>query len=215
MAVATDGNHQPSALYSIDLHDTTSLQGLIDFSIQNQIAIGVVLSPHAGLCTTQRRLVLKNVTAEKIMDGLLRHSGYIWTFDKGVFVISPKSMPASSEQILHLRYPSFKSPETTLQGLGIVLSSSINSALDPNAGSAFSILSSSDSKTIKPVSLENVTVEQIANHIVSLNGKGAWILDPNPYESGKSGKSVLHIYGYEDDARVLRNLPCPTQAQIQ
>jgi hypothetical protein len=80
IAVATEGNHQPSALYSIDLHDTTSFQGLIDFSIQNQIAIGVMLSPQAGLCTTQRRLVLKNVTAQKIMDGLLRALGLYMDF---------------------------------------------------------------------------------------------------------------------------------------
>lgn len=214
-SVAIDGNQARSTLFSVDLHNVTSLQGLIGFSVQNRIAIGIVLTPKPGLCGTLKRLALTNVTVRRIMDGLLNHSGYTWSYDNGVFVIRPRSIPASSEHILRLRYPVFKSSETTFQGLGITLSGSILSTLEPDAGYAASVLSSSESRKVKPFTLENVTVEQIADYIVGLDGKGAWILAPDPYDAIKGGKNGLRIYGYEDDARALKGLSCPIEPQLQ
>ena len=211
-ATRDDKPAQPAG-FSIDYQNTTALQALIDFSVRNQIPIGIVLVSDSGLCAPRERLAMKNAPAEKIMDSLLVNSGYAWSNNDGVFVIKPKVVPETSDRVLRLKYPRFKSTATTLQGLGIVLSGLIRSSLE-SGGYATSILSSSDSTTVKPFTLENVTVEEIANYIVRLNGKGAWILEPNPYESGQVKKGRLQIYGYGDDAGSLKSLSCPAQAKL-
>ena len=193
-------------LFSIDLQDTTILQGLVDFSLQNRLPIGIVLSDNPGLCHPQRKLTLKDVTAEKIVDSMLQDSGYRWSLENGVFVVKPISTSGLPNRVLQLKYSRFESMNTTMQGLGVLLSSYIQSSLEPEKGYAGNILASSESARIKPFVLENSTVEQIANHIVSRDDKGAWILRTAPQK--ESGNVRVEIYGYKDDAQILRKLPC-------
>jgi hypothetical protein len=54
-----------------------------------------------------------------------------------------------------------------------------------------------------------VTVKQIANNIVSLDGKGVWILYPIPEATSQiAAVRRLYIYGYSDDSRTIADLSC-------
>lgn len=195
-------------LFSIEAHNTTSLQALMDFSAQNHVPLGIVLADHPSLCIPQTKLVLKNVTLEKILDTLLLHSGYTWSSRHGVYLIKPDLAAEQAGGILQLKYSRFESMETTMQGLGVVLSGYIQSRLEPDKGFAGNILSSTQSTTVKPFRLENVTVEQIANYIVSLDEKGVWILRTAPEGQSPAEKVALKIYGYKDDAAILAHMGC-------
>lgn len=61
----------------------------MDFSAQNRVPLGIVLADHPSLCIPQTKLVLKNVTLEKILNTLLLYSGYIWSSHNGVYLIKP------------------------------------------------------------------------------------------------------------------------------
>jgi hypothetical protein len=93
-----------------------------------------------------------------------------------------------------------------------MLSGYITALLHPGQGHAGDILSSSDSEKTPPFSLHNVSVEQIANFIISLGSKGVWILTPTaPSElAGKVKIADLHLrtYGYKDDANYLMSNIC-------
>src|ERR1041385_1229656 len=133
----TTGNpkaKQPET-FTVSYKDTTVLQALLDFSMRNQIASGIVLVPDSGVCVPLKNLTIKNARIENILDGLLKDSGYAWSNDHGVYLIKPKIIPQSSDRVLHLKYPQFTSKETTLQGLGIILSARIRSSLE-STGSA-------------------------------------------------------------------------------
>ena len=203
---AVENSQLTPKLFSIDLQDTTILQGFVDFSLQKRLPIGIVLTDSPSLCQPQRKLTLKDVSAERIVDSMLQDSGYRWSLESGVFVVKPISLSGLPNRVLQLKYSRFESMNTTMQGLGVLLSSYIQSSLEPEKGYAGNILASSESARIKPFVLENSTVEQIANHIVSLDDKGAWILRTAPQK--ESGNVRVEIYGYKDDAQILRKLPC-------
>lgn len=94
-----------------------------------------------------------------------------------------------------------------MQGLGVVLSGYIQSRLEPEKGFAGNVLSSTQSAMVKPFRLENA-VKQIANHIVSLDEKGVWILRTAPEGQSQAEKVQLKIYGYKDDAAILAHMGC-------
>lgn len=62
-----------------------------------------------------------------------------------------------------------------------------------------------------PFSLHNVSVEQIANFIVSLGSKGVWTLTSNAPEEPANRKITdlrLNTYGYKDDVNALKSNLC-------
>ncbi len=212
LAFGHENARSSQKVFSLELQNVTPLQALISFSAQNRFPLGVVLSDQPSLCVRQKKLSFVNVTAEKLLDGLLSDSGYHWLLENGVFVIKPAPSDETADHILQLRYPQFQTMDTTMQGLGVILSGYIQSSLEPDKGYAGNILSSSESTRVKSFVLENVTVEQIANYIVSLDEKGAWILKT---ESQKPGRKInLNIYGYKDNAEVLAHLPCSTPQPV-
>jgi len=95
-------------------------------------------------------------------------------------------------------------------GLGIVLAGQILARLGLTQGYAGTITSAIEADEIPPFRLHNVTVEQIANHIVTLQNRGAWILyPPGRTMKEKAEDAHLRIYGYKDDLRALEAESCP------
>lgn len=208
LAIGPKNAHPSQKVFSLDLPNTTPLQALVSFSSQNRLPLGIVLSDQPSLCTPQKRISFVNVTAENVLDGVLLDSGYHWLMENGVFVVKPVPADAMIDRVLQLRYPRFQTMDTTMQGLGVILSGYIQASLDPSQGFAGNILSSSESTRVKPFVLENLSVEQIANYIVSLDEKGAWVLSTEPQKPNR--KISLNIYGYKDNASILAHFPCPT-----
>ena len=196
--------------YTFRMESATPLQGAIRFATENRLPLGVVLGPSDSLCGKVKTFALKNVPAAQVFDALLSGSDYSLSVEEGVWVVRPRKLPASSGYLLHLQFDSFGGGfKTTLQGLGIILAGNIRSRLRPGEGYIGDILSSPDAEKVDPFTLENVTVEQIANHIVSLAGKGAWVLYPVPDDRQQMGNTRhLYVYGYTDDAWALADLSC-------
>ena len=207
-ALALQAQSRPDVV-SVNLQNVSPLQGVLRFAVENRIPLGVVLSPQAGLCDSTKTVTLKNVPIGRVFDGLLAGSDYGWFVEDGVFVVRPRTLPASSANMLGLKFEQFTGMKTTIQGLGIILAGYIHGKLRPDEGYAGDILASNNAESVGPLDLRDVTVKQIANQIVSLDGKGAWILYPVPEDPARAiDARRLYVYGYSDDSRVLTELSC-------
>ena len=202
------GSRSPD-LFNVSLQNVNPLQGLLRFGMENHLPLEVILSSQAGLCHSTKNISLKSAPINSVMDAVLAGSNYVWSTEGGVIVIKPRTLPESSKYILGLKFERFTGMETTLQGLGIILNGYIQSKLHPAEGFAGDILQSPDAEKVGPLDLTNVTVEQIANQIVSQDGKGAWILYPIPDDVAKATDvRRFYLYGYSDDSHALGNLSC-------
>jgi hypothetical protein len=204
---AQAGKDQPERLYDLTVQNTTALAATIQFAAENAIPAGIIVGPEQKLCAKLRTLDFKQRSLDHIMNDILSNSDYMWRMETGVLMVRPRQMTGGANYLLHLKFPRFSAPRTTIQGIGIILAGYIHASLRPGEGFAGSIPSSSDAKK-GTLDLTDVTVEQIANRAVLLPGKGLWILYPVPDDPRKMGDARrLYIYGY-DDWRVLPTLSC-------
>jgi len=200
---------RPRDLFNVSLQNVNSLQGVLKFATENRVPIGIILNSQISLCNSSRNVSLKSVRIGSVLDTLLAGSDYVWSIDNGVFLVKPRNLQESSNYVMDLKFERFTGMKSTIQGLGIILAGYIQGELRPREGYAGDILQSTDSEQVGPLDLTNVTVKQIANNIVSLDGKGVWVLYPIPENTSQiAAVRRLYIYGYSDDSRTIADLSC-------
>jgi hypothetical protein len=206
---ATQAGSRSGDLFNVDMQDVNSLQGILRFGTENHVPVGIILNSQVSLCNSSRKVSLKSASIGSVMDTLLVASEYVWSIDDGVLMVRPRNLPESSSYVLNLKFERFTGMKSTIQGLGIILNGYIYGKLRPTEGYAGDILQSPDSEQVGPLDLSNATVTQIANHIVSLDGKGVWVLYPIPENTSQiAAVRRLFIYGYSDDSRTIADLSC-------
>jgi hypothetical protein len=189
------------------------LHGLLRLASERHLAMGMVLETSGKLCDRPRSSHFDDATLAEVIDGLLAGSGNKWFLRNGALEVRPNHVAEPETRILDMRFDVFNGMNTTIQGLGVILAGYVQSRLSGGGGIAGDILSSPDSEVIPPFTLRNVSVEQIADYIVSKGTKGAWLL----YSPGSDGKHPprfdLRTYGYKDDLGVLKRVTCRGMAR--
>ena len=191
--------------------DTSILRALTNLGNHRRIPIGIVLetgNPHQ-LCEENRQFTIRDRPISDFLDELLAHSNYIWSVKDGVIAIRPAHVTDQQNRVLNIRFDKFGGMPTTMQGLGIVLSTWIYSELHPeDHGYVGDILASLDAEQFPHFEVRDASVEQILNKIVSLGSKGMWLfqLDKN-FEHKRNVD--LYTLSYKDDANALLSI-CST-----
>lgn len=189
----------------------TVLQRLIQLGSSLGIPIGFVVKDGA-LCKTQAPQGYTEVELSKVMDDTLLGSGYGWHLEDGVLEVRPSGqVPQIEARILKAKLATFSGINTTIQGLGIVLAGRVRAILSPGQGYAGDVIASLDAENIPAFTLRDVTVEEVANSIVSRGSKGVWIL----YQTTPADARHVSIksLGYKDDSIILRDAACIVDAQ--
>ena len=198
---------------SITMIDQNIMQTLVRLGSQESIPIGIVLDKTNALCNQRKSVTAVNRALGQVMTDLLAASGEVWSVEDGVIEVKPKQVSEASVHILNMTFSEYRSMDTTIQGLGIILSGNIYSRVNPRQGYAGNILSSLDAEKVPAFRLQNVSVKQIANHIISLGNKGMWIFYPQPEDAQQNIAQHVQLstYGYKDDKRVLETVSCSKQ----
>lgn len=187
--------------------DASILAAVVKLGSESHVPLGIVLG--AGkpekLCEEHKRFTLQSRPMSEFLDSLLAQSDYVWVLESGVIVIRPDHLSHQISQVLSMKFDRFGGMQTTMQGLGVILSGWIYSQLHPGAGVAGDILSSPDAQQFPEFKVQDASVEQILNRIVSLGDKGMWLLQMRQGSDHKSDID-LHTYSYKDDAHVLQTL---------
>ncbi len=183
--------------------DTSVLAALVKLGSYTHAPIGIVLD--AGkpekLCEEHRQISVQDRPMSEFLDELLTQSNYVWSLDGGVIVIRPAHLSDQVSRVLNMKFDKFGGMQTTMQGLGIILTGWIYSRLHPGAGSAGDILSSPDAEQFS-MDTRNASVEQILNQIVLLGSKGIWLFWLR--QDFEHNKDIdLHTDSYKDDVGIL------------
>lgn len=198
--------------------DQSIVNALIRLGSQEHIPLGIVLQKADSICNQHKTVNAVNTTAFQIINMLLDGTDKTFLPKGKVIEVRPKQISARTAAILKMRYEDYSSMATnmggltTMHGLGVILSGRISMRLHPGRGYGGSIIGSLDAQQLPAFKLKNVSVEDIADYIVSLGGRGVWIFyQPAETQRAPDGEVQLKTYSYIDDRTALLTEPCSTQ----
>jgi hypothetical protein len=200
---------QYNLVNKFESHGETALQALLRLGTETRTPLGLVQNGRR-LCESKTDISIAGESVGSIVDRLASPIGYAWSVENGVVVIKPRTPSISTLQLLNTSIPRFAAPRTTLEGLGVFLAIDVRAVFHPERGSAGSLSRSPDATLVGPLEINNITVEQALNVIVTQATSGGWILHPVPddYRNAADSKFIDIIdYGL-NPMPTIQNLTC-------
>ncbi len=199
-------------LYSLSVQNESVLQTILRLGETSRLPMGIDILD-TRLCEQKISLNLYNVPAADLLNAALKGSEYSWSLKGDVIEVKPhEAQRDTNAKILNLVIDHFTSLTTTTQGVGIQLRAIIGSTMARGTGYAINILAADEAETIPSFTIDQGSVEEILNVLVSKGSKGVWILYGGADEqrgSSVTGKPVnLKVFGYKDDRVWLPHLSC-------
>lgn len=186
----------------------TPLSLVLAIGIGNSAPLGLVLGKEPLLCERSRPIKLQNATIQEALTVAVEGTGYTVSLQNGVYVITAPDVTEHEALLLGHRFPWF-SGAFTMEGLGQLLGGYITEA-DGAKGFILDVISSPEEKALSTGVIKDATTEEIANRIVLLGNKGAWIFRPTP--APPSGiRNPIQIFEYVRDDELLRQTTCEVQ----
>lgn len=181
---------------------------MLRFGRENKIPIGLVFRHR--LCSTKLgQLSIENTSARSVIQELTQEvPSYSWKFEDETVIFLPDDIPAATSSFLELRVPDYSIPEGTLQAQVAFAWMNVKASLRPYEGTAFSILSSTQSVKWPSLTLNNLNVEQVLDHLIARKEGGAWILFPFDDLDKAADNLPFWVTGYSDDPQGQTTAPC-------
>lgn len=210
--VRAQGPDEIQKKVSFRADDQLILNALIQLGSQEHMPLGVVLQKADRICNQRKNVNGVNMTTSQIIKMLLDGTDETYFLKGSIIEVRPKQIFGRTATILNTRYTEYNSSmPTTMQDSGVILSSRLYGRLHPGQGYIGDILASPAAEKLPVFKLENVSVEDIADHIVSLGSKGIWIFyQPAENQQAPDGQVELSTYSYVDDNIALLTQPCST-----
>jgi hypothetical protein len=210
-----DENHSPTSRdRSIETksNQLTPLAAVIQIAIANQIPLGIVLGAQPRLCDRKLSFNIKADSVEGALSQALQGTGYVVSQQNHVYVLMPPDATSHELSLLDYRFDRFSATGYTISGAGAMLGGYITSVAEKGGGFAVDAISSISAHKFD-IKMTSATTLEIANHIVSLPGKGVWIFHPTVHTVPISAQgNPITIYGYDDDATSLGGITCESEA---
>lgn len=178
----------------------------------NKIPLGIVLGAMPRLCDRKLSFNIKADSVESALSQALQGTGYVVSQQDHVYVLMPPDATLHELSLLDYRFDRFSATGYTVSGAGGMLGGYIVSVAEGGGGFAIDAISSVSAQKFD-IKMISATTLEIANHIVSLPGKGIWIFHPTVHTVPVSpSRDPIKIYGYEDDAASLGGITCESEA---
>jgi hypothetical protein len=196
-------------LVNLARSDATPLDAIKQVALQTQVPVGLIFGlDQRILCSNNRAF---SIQAKPPLDALTESTqgtGYTVRNEGSVLVVSAPDVSPAQQSLLDHHFESF-SPEATwtMAGLGAQLTGWLWLQTGIANGFSSSTLYSITAKRMH-FSMSSATTMEIANHIVSLDGKGMWVFKIARQTSTDSGDEMLQVFSYQEDERSLNDLSC-------
>jgi hypothetical protein len=177
----------------------SAFDAILRFGSENKIPIGLVFTHR--LCSTRiRQLSIEHTSARIALQELAREvPSYSWKLDDDTAIFVPDDIPAATSTFLALRVSNYSISEETLQAQVVYVWMDIKSSLRPSEGTAFNILSSPKWVKWPSLTLNNLNVEQVLDHLIARKAGGIWILLSLDDLDKAADKRPFWVIGYSDD----------------
>jgi hypothetical protein len=207
-AAPTPDKHDPQAPVELTLGNAKPLNAVLRIAQENRIPIGIVFGNRPLLCSEERPTSIHAKTLLEAFSQAIAGTGYTAIRDGEAYVLIAPDATVHEQQVLNYRFDRFSATDSTMNDAGQLLAGYIRTTIEGAQGFVTSSPVGALSKTFT-IRTEWATTKEIANRIVSQNGKGVWILRPT-YESGLKprSQSSIRIYAYSEDAAELDRVSC-------
>ncbi len=148
-------------------------------------------------------------TVKEAFAEIAKATGGSVTTDGKVLVLRVGTPPKRLSKALSFKFPRFPKVDGTLPDLGALLDGWMLSTLPENNGFGSSIGISPGEETLHLPESTNVSVQEVADKMVSLGSKGIWIaMDTNDDSSDSARTMSIDLYSYAN-TQVTTQMECP------
>ncbi len=190
--------------------DTSRLDALLRLGQQYRIPLGIEYVDREAI-TTKIRIAARDGTVATVLDRILpRSRGYYWHEEEGVIVVSHRKVPRGSKNLFNTRIGKFQSQAATIQELSNLLRMELELSLSPSIGGFAGSFAAGPVQTkIPPLNVQNKTVRDILNLVISQAQGAAWIVQAPPEQLGAlRSRSLWGIVTYDSPPKPLAELCC-------
>ncbi len=170
--------------------------------------VGIVLGIDRSLCTPEYATYPSDVPDAKATLLTLAQQ-YQYTVQDGnpLVLRSTRGGSGKLDDALSHTYATFPSLSGTMSYMGNSVDGWILSYLHPRQGYGASWGGNGTEEELVSSPMQNVTLEQVANHIVTLGHRGMWLAEESMTKAGKV-HTTFRTLSYHDDADALLHLSC-------
>ena len=179
-----------------------ALIAILRFGRENHIPFGVVVS--APLCQAKiTGLKIEKSSAEVALRKLSEKlPSYGWDVEESVVVVAPTDIAKPVARFLAVVPPEYKIAEDTAQAQLAWAWMNIRAALRPQEGTAFDILTATESVKWPALTVRDITVRQLLNRLVARDKGGAWLIYPFPDFEKVADRRPIQVLDYTEELPV-------------
>ena len=195
-------------IHQLRIDARPAVQAFLTVAVNGKVPLGVILTDDS-LCSTNVSLTVDDEPIGDALDALTKQvTGYAWTTDDGIILVSPKDLSENTKKLLELVVPTFTTYESTLASQRLSLWMDVRAVLKPDQGTAIDMLETPGVQKRNPISLQNATVKQILSVMISRPPIGAWVLFPVPQHFNDAADGQFAAVFSYDDKVGLPNISC-------
>jgi len=191
-----------------DARQRNLIDALLSFGAQEHVPIGIDYIDKAAF--EQRvNLEFRERSVRQILDALTHPLGYRWSTEGAVVSVTHDGALVGKSNLLSTRIPQFRITETSMHEASLALSMHLHFVLNPkSSGIVGDSPGGNLAFRVGPFRLQNATVRDILNQIVSQHRNGAWVVQQPPWTMGKDlGYGIWRVLEYDrGDAEYSRAL---------
>ncbi len=193
---------------SLELQKSPTLTAILRLASEQKAPLGIIYGASPALCSAPKRISIRASNLEEAFSQVLTGTGYKVSVENGVYIISAPDVTDKERNVLNFRFDRFSATDSTMSESGKLLKGYIATVVGGSGGFVLNTLSNDSSERID-VHLRNSSTKEIADHIVSLKGKGLWIFGPPSFpETATGSETPLQIYSYTEDSKAIDHLGC-------
>jgi hypothetical protein len=185
----------------------TALNTVLKISLENRIPLGIIFGTQPLLCAERAPGQIRAANFSDAFSQAIAGTGYTVTVENNVYVLTGPDTTPHEMSLLNYRFERFSATDSTMNHAGALLNGYIMTVAEGAPAFAVDTMESRSAKKFN-VKMQSATTSQIADHIVSLGGKGIWVFRPVKATSPPGGEPSIRIYGYEDNTSDLERLTC-------
>jgi hypothetical protein len=181
---------------------------------QAHLPIGIIVGKDYGrLCRLSGSFDFKGSDARDALRKVVEHAGYTLTEDGGAQVLTAPGLASWQQDVLNYKLtasPGIKNE--TMAYMGVMLTGWIQSTIGQGHGFVGSVLGSLTDGQLSLPPMRSVSIQEIADRIVSLDEGGIWIMKPT-VKNPEGPKDVeIEVISYRDRPNASSPITCgPTR----
>jgi hypothetical protein len=188
------------------------LWAVLRVASENKTPLGIAFGTHPVLCSEERPLQINATNLKDAFLQALAGTGYTVEMEGGVYTLTAPDTTTHEMALLNYRFQKFSATDSTMSGAGQLLAGYIRTVAEGATSFAGDTIYSTTSQKLT-IQMYSSTTKEIANQIVSQNGKGVWVFRPTADAVPASGRDTpVQIYSYEENSKGLESLGCGIDA---